>query len=179
MLQNLAQRAQEDPLKWSAFFANSVGPEDAQKILKVLLNPEVDEIEEAFGITVTATSAQVNKEVEKQSFIGMLQIAQQIYGALVQTAMLMVQVPDPIVTATAKAAFASGVDILAQLFERFDVKNPQEHLGNLEELAANLQSGGGAGGAPAGALGPQGFGAQGSPPMTLDPQALASILGLQ
>lgn len=181
-LQNVAQYAQEDPMKWSAFFANSVGQEDAQKIMQVLLQPDVDEIEESFGVSVTATSAQVNKEVEKQSFIGMLQISQQIYQALVQTAILMAQVPDPLVQETAKAAFASGVDILAQLFERFDVKNPQEHLGNLEAIAANMsqpQQQGAQGGMQLfqqpglGILGPQG-----GPPQTLDPQMLASLLGL-
>ena len=179
MLQNLAQRAQEDPMKWGSFFNNSIGPEDSQKVMQVLLNPSVDDIEEAFGITVTATSAQVNKEVEKQSFIGMLQIAQQIYGALVQTAMLLAQVKDPLVQETGKAAFASGVDILAQLFERFDVKNPSEHLGNLEAIASSLQaSQGGQNATMGGVLGPQGFGGQGAPPMALDPSALASILGL-
>lgn len=186
-LQNVAQYAQEDALRWQEFFAMSVGPEDAAKIMKVIMMPTVDEIEESIGITVTATAAQVNKEVEKQSFVGMLQIAQQIYSALVQTAMLMAQAPDPITQATAAAAYSSGVDILSQLFERFDVKNPEEHLGNLEAIAASLQSGGGqmnpmamqAGVAPGGAaLGPQGYGGQGAPPAALDPRMIAAVLGM-
>ncbi len=182
MMQNVAQRAQEDPQGWLAFFAQAIGETDAAKILEVLTSAEVDEIEEAFGISVTATSAQVNKEVEKQSFIGMLQITQQIYQALVQTAILMAQVPDPIVQETAKAAFASGVDILAQLFERFDVKNPQEHLGNLEALATQLQADGAQPNAELATLiGRNGLGAlggRGGPPQALDPNVLAQIFGL-
>lgn len=187
MVQNVAQRAQEDPFTWNAFFTRAVGPEDAARILKVLREaPEV--LEESFGISVTATSASVNKEVEKQSFIGMLQIAQQIYGALVQTAMLHAQVPDPMVQATARAAFISGVDILGQLLDRFDVQNKQEHLGNLEAIANAFKAQdapggnaatGGLFGAVAGGGGPMapGTGAAGvgGP---LDPAMIASLLGM-
>ena len=183
MLQNTAQRVQEDPLKWMTFFQRALGADDASKIMQVLQDPDVSSIEEAFGISVTATSAQVNKEVEKQSFIGMLQITQQIYQALVQTAMLISQVQDPVVQETGKAAFASGVDILAQLFERFDVHNPKEHLGNLENLVAQMQGEGGAqgGGDPAALLGGGGLGVLGQgggPPQSLDPRALAQMLGM-
>lgn len=152
--------------------------------MRVLLQPDVDEIEEAFGISVTATSAQVNKEVEKQSFIGMLQITQQIYGALVQTALMMAQVPDPLVQETAKAAYASGVNILAQLFERFDVKNPQEHLGNLEAVVSAMQGQGQGGNAAMGSMmqmqqmGAGGFGGGGAPPQVMDPRMIASVLGM-
>lgn len=187
-LQNVAQHAQDEPLRWNEFFAASCGPEDASKIMKVLLSPTVDEIEESFGITVTATSAQVNKEVEKQSFVGMLQIAQQIYAALVQTAQLWATAPDPVTKTTAAAAYASGVDILAQLFERFDVKNPEEHLGKLEQMAAMLNTPQGAqdpmmammaGGGMPPALGAQGFGGAGAPPAAIDPQMIAALLGMQ
>jgi len=189
MMQNVAQYAQADPIPWAAFFQKAIGPEDAQKIMQVILTPDVDEIEESFGITLTATSAQVNKEVEKQSFIGMLQISQQIYQALVQTALLMAQVPDQLVQETAKAAFASGVDILAQLFERFDVKNPQEHLGNLEAISSAMISQGQMGNAAMPAtpgsyfaqpgIGILGGGRGGAPPQVADPAVLASILGIR
>lgn len=178
--QNIAQHAQDDAYRWQAFFTNAVGPKDAAEIMRVLLQPDVDEIEEAFGISVTATSAQVNKEVEKQSFISMLQITQQIYQALVQTALLMAQVPDPVVRATASAAFTSGVDILGQLFERFDVRNPQEHLGALEAVASQMEQGSmqGMGGSffdqsNLGILGPGG-----GPPQSLNQNTLASLLGV-
>jgi len=180
MAQNVAQRAQENPLQWMGFFAKAIGDEDAEKVMQILLTDDVDSIEETFGVSVTATSAQVNKEVEKQSFIGMLQITQQIYQALVQTAMLMAQVPDPVVQETAKAAYASGVEMLARLFERFDVQNPRDHLGNLEAVTNALSAQGGGGNAATGGLQQDlgVLGAQGGPPQALDPAALASIFGL-
>jgi hypothetical protein len=184
MTQNVAQRAAEDPMSWMSFFERAEGPEDAQKIMQVLLEGEAA-IEESFGINVTATSASVNKEVEKQSFIGMLQIAQQIYGSLVQTAMLHAQVPDPIVQATARASFISGVEILGQLLERFDVKNKDEHLGNLEVIANTLKAQDEPGGnaATAGMMGQQqgmmmpqsGAAGAGGP---VDPGMIAAMLGL-
>lgn len=182
MLQNVAQHAKLDPIKWSTFFENALGTEDAQKVMSVLSAPEVEAIEEAFGISVSATSGRTNKEVEKQSFIGMLQVAQQIYGALVQTALLMAQVPDETVRATAAASFASGVDILSQLFDRFDVQNKAEHIGGLEDLASallaetnpNAQAGGGGLPPNLGILG----GAGGIPPQGVSPQVLAQILGI-
>ena len=150
-------------------------------MMRTLLLPNVDEIEEALGISVTATSAQVNKEVEKQSFIGMLQISQQIYQALVQTALMMAQVPDQLVQETAKAAFASGVDILAQLFERFDVKNPQEHLGNLEAISSAMMTQGQMGNAAMSLpmqMQQQPYGMQGAPQVA-DPMMIAQMLGMR
>lgn len=139
MLQNVAQRTKEDPMRWAAFFQNALGPKDAQLVMQVLMDSN-SAIEESFGISVTATSAQVNKEVEKQSFIGMLQMTQQIYSALVQTAMLMAQVPDELVQATARASFVSGVELLTRLLERFDIQNPEQYISNLEVIANSLNA---------------------------------------
>lgn len=184
MLQNVAQHAKMDPLKWQQFFSNVLGPEDAAKVMEVLGTPDVEAIEEAFGISVSATSGRTNKEVEKQSFIGMMQVAGQIYGSLVQTALLMSQVPDETVRATAAASYASGVDILGQLFDRFDVQNKAEHMGGLEEISAMLLQqtspqgqGGGMNPQMLQGLGVLG-GSNGLPPQGLDPAALSQILGI-
>jgi hypothetical protein len=180
MVQNVAQRVKEDPQKWMQFFGQAIGPQDTQLVMEVFMSSNED-IEESFGVTVTATSAQVNKEVEKQAFIGMLQMTQQIYGSLVQTAMLMAQVPDEIVQGTARAAYVSGVELLKRLLERFDIENPEQYLANLETIgnALNAQQQGvnpalqslvGAGG-----LGVLGEG-QGIPPQLLA-QGQAGALG--
>lgn len=181
MLQNLSQRAQEDAIRWQMFFSQALGPEDAAKVMQVLLEG-VEAVEESFGISVTATSAQVNKEVEKQAFIGMLQMTAQIYSQLVQTAMLMSQVQDPIVQGTAKAAYTSGVELLTRMLERFDVQNPQSYISNLEAISNSLQANAqginpamsslvGAGGL--GVLG----GAGGIPPQLVGPQQIGGLAG--
>ena len=187
MLQNVSQRAQEDPVRWGAFFTSGLGAEDAQKVMEVLLDGEVTSLEESFGISVTATSAQVNKEVEKQAFIGLLQMVSQIYGQLVQTAMLMAQVKDPVVQATAIASYESGVELLKRLLERFDIQNPKQYLANLDAISKgltaqaqgqNAATGGLTNLAQTGGLGVLGA-AQGIPPDILNQSQLGSLGGLR
>src|SRR5690606_1461477 len=69
-LQNVAQQLRDDPLRWQSFFASVLGEDDASSVLEILALP-IHEIEEILGVSVTATSAMVNKEAEKQQFIGL------------------------------------------------------------------------------------------------------------
>lgn len=133
VLQNLVQYTKDDPLRWESFFMQSLGPEDGMMMMNVL-NMSMASIEESFGVSVTATAAQTNKEVEKQSFMGLLQIVGQIYAQLTQTAMLMVQVPHPLVQQTAASSYVAGVELLKRLLERFDIQNPSEYIPNLMVL---------------------------------------------
>jgi hypothetical protein len=177
IVQNLLQHTKEDPLRWETFFTQSLGKEDAA-LLGEVLNDGIFGLEESFGVAVSATSAQVNKEVEKQSFIGLMQIVSQIYGQLVQTAMLMSQVQDPMVLATAQAAYSSGTELLKRLLERFDIQNPSEYLPNLGALAqGGAQMPGMAQQQQAGGLGIQGQ-AGGIPPQILQQQQLGQLFGL-
>lgn len=173
ILQNLLQHTKEDPLRWQTFFEQAVGQEDAQLLGEVMQGGIIG-IEESFGVNVSATSAQVNKEVEKQSFIGLMQIVSQIYGQLVQTALLMSQVQDPTVLATAQAAYTAGTELLKRLLERFDIQNPSEYLPNLDALQQQQ-------GQPQqqqpGGLGIQGQ-AGGIPPQILQQQQLGQLFGL-
>jgi hypothetical protein len=140
MLQNVAQHFRDDPLQWQTFFQQALGPEDAMLMLEVL-SGSVSDIEESFGVEVTATAAQVNKEVEKQSFIGLMQIVAQIGEQLVQVAQLVQTTPPGTpMYETGAAMFSGGVHLLKQLLERFDIQNPSEYLGNLEAIAAGLTS---------------------------------------
>jgi hypothetical protein len=174
MLQNVAQRTKEDPEKWAQFFVGALGQGDAQLVMEVLMG-SAEDIEESFGISVTATSAAVNKEVEKQSFIGMLQMTQQIYGSLVQTAMLHAQVQDPVVQGTAQAAYVSGVELLKRLLERFDIENPEQYLSNLETIAGQLNQQPGMNSALAPLMGAQG--PQGLQPPPLSQSQLGGLAG--
>ena len=176
-LQNVAQYMRDDPLTWQTFFQQALGPQDAAFMLEVL-SGSVASIEESFGVEITATSAQVNKEVEKQSFIGLMQIVGQIGGQLVQVAQLIMQSPPGTpVYETGAAMFTGGVQLLKQLLERFDIQNPAEYLGNLEAIAASLsaQSQGQVPGGPAAMMG---MTAQGQfPPQMLDSGQMGGLLG--
>lgn len=175
MLQNVSQHFRDDREKWINYFTQALGEEDAARFLEVINGP-VHEIEEAFGVAVTATSAQANKEVEKQSFVGLMQIVSQIYGQLVQTAQLAATAPDPLTKQTATAAYRAGTQLLQQLLERFDVQNPSQYLPNLQALSGSMQAQQqGANPATMGLMG----GAQQIPPQAgVAPQQMGSIFGL-
>lgn len=188
-LQNLAQWYQEDPTRWSLYCEQVVGPEDAQKVLE-LLTANVDDLEESFGVSVTATSALVNKEVEKQAFVGLMQIMTDVYSKLFETAQVLQNpqvLPGTPVYETAAAAYRSGVELMGQLLQKFDIQNPREYLGNLEAIAGTMQSMG-AGINPA--MAPTMMGAPGGVPMQspsgfgqfnpslLNPANMGSLLGL-
>lgn len=140
ILQNFAQQFHEDRPTWMKYLNQQLGPDDAAKVMEVL-SGSLEDVESSFGVDVTATNQMVNKEVEKQSFIGLMQILQGQYQGLVQTAMLLPQLqPGTPAYETAVAAYTGGTQLLARLLEKFDIQNPQEYIPNLEALAGTLQA---------------------------------------
>lgn len=147
-LQNLGQWYQEDPTKWQKYCVDSLGEEDAAKVIEIL-SGSIHEFPESLGVKVTATSAAVNKEMEKQGFIGLLQILADVYRQLIETAGILqnpqIQPGTPVYE-TAVAAYTSGVELMGRLLEKFDIQNPREYLGNIEGLASQLAAQGAQGG---------------------------------
>jgi hypothetical protein len=136
--QNVAQFYMDDEPRWTRFCRDALGEADAAKVLEVLRGG-VEELESSLGVSVTATSAMVNKEAEKQSFIGLLQIATQIYGQAIQTVQMAEQMPPESMTAqTAAASYSAITELLARLLERFDIQNPSQYLGNMKAIAGSL-----------------------------------------
>lgn len=186
MLQNLVQFRRDNPTFWDGFFMSALGQEDAQFVLELLDGP-VSDVEASFGVHLTATSAQVNKEAEKQSLIGLLQITTQVYGQLVQTATILQQVPpgSPAYE-TASASYSGGVELIKRLLERFDIENPSQYLGNMEAIAGamQMQSQGMNAGMPGLAPTQLGMGGPpmgpypGAPPQLGSPQQMGGLFGL-
>jgi len=132
VLQLCSQYYAEDPQRWSSYFMTTLGESDAKHVMDILNTP-VDRIGSMYGILPTATSAAANKEVEKQSFVAVVQLISQIYPQLVQTAMLIEQAPQgSIASSSALAAYTAGVELLKRLLERFDIQNPEMYVPNLE-----------------------------------------------
>lgn len=140
LCQNMVQQYHDDAPTWIKFFNSALGEEDAALVLEVLAGG-LEDFETGLGVDVTATSAQANKEVEKQTFIGLMQILQGSYQSLVQTAMLLPQLPpgSPAYE-TAVAAYTGGTQLLERLLEKFDIQNPSEYIPNLQALAGSLQA---------------------------------------
>lgn len=140
LFQNVAQFYTDDPTRWMQFCTDALGEADASKVIEVLQAP-ISEIEAAFGVGISATSQMVNKEAEKQSFIGLMQIATSIYGQGVQTAMLLQQTPPGTpVYETAAASYQAITELLKRLLERFDIQNPDHYLGNMSAIASSLNA---------------------------------------
>lgn len=140
VLQLIAQDYKENGSFWTAFCIESLGEEDCLRLLPIFDGP-IRRLEAEWGVSVTATSGMVNKEVEKQAFVGLVQLMTQIYGQLIQTAMLMQQLsPDSIAYQTAEASYASGVEMMKRLLERFDVQNPSDYAPNLAALVSTMQA---------------------------------------
>ena len=115
VMQLIAQYSREDPQRWQNYFVNVLGQDDAARVMEVLNSP-IDSIGESYGVSPMATSAQSNKFAERQELVGLLQILSQIYPQLVQTALLIEQVPPGSVAAdTALAAYQGGVEMISRL----------------------------------------------------------------
>lgn len=168
VLQNLVQITRDDP-RWMAMANQVLGPEKATEVGKVLRGP-VHDVKEKFGVNVTATSSQVNKEVEKQSLMSLAQITMQTYPALLQYAQAL---QDPaVVQGTVQSAYTAQLELLQRLLEAFDIKNPEQFI----PAGLTDMKGPGAGGMeqPPGAAGGGQTPPEGPPPS----DALSQILGL-
>lgn len=168
VVQNLVQISRDDP-KYIALAQQVLGPEDGQKVSQILRGP-VHEVEDMFGIDVTATSSQVNKEVEKQSMTGLLQLVSQMYPQMVQFAQALGD--QNLLRDTVQSAYTGQVELLRRLLESFDIQNPEQFVPSaLSEAARQQQAGQQPGQGPETApAGPGPFGAEADP--------LAALLGL-
>jgi hypothetical protein len=128
VVQNMVQITKDDP-RYIALALQVLGEADGSKVAEILQGP-VHDIEEKFGISVSATSSIVNKEVEKQNFVGMGQMVAQIYPQMLQYAQAVAQATqDPtLLVSTLQAAYQGQVELLTRLLETFDVQNPEVYL---------------------------------------------------
>lgn len=161
-LQNIIQISKDDP-RYIALAMEALGPEDGQKVAEILSGP-VHRVEALFGVSVTATSSQVNREVEKQNTMLLAQTMGQLYPQLLQYAQLLAQTSgDPqMVASVAQAAFNGIVELQRRLLESYDIQNPQEYvpqqMGQEEPGMPGMPGAGPSPGALGGLGGPQGAG---------------------
>jgi hypothetical protein len=138
MLQNIAQFYHDEPERWMQFCNEAVGPDDAMKVVEIL-SASPHDIEAQFGVSVSATSAMVNKEADKQNYLAMMQTLIPMYQQAIQTQMMAMQMPPgspPSITAN--AAYTAIVELIRRMLEKFDIQNPQAFLGQMDDLAASM-----------------------------------------
>jgi hypothetical protein len=182
MLQNLVQISKLDP-RWKAEAIAILGPEDGAKVAAILDGP-VHEIESKFGVSVTATSSQVNQEVEKQNFIALSQTMQQMYGARFQFAQILAQMgqQEPMMQ-TALEGYNGSVELQRRMLEAYDIQNLDifvspasggAQLPQQQQPGAAPQQGAAPAGAPPAIGGPQG-----AAPLAQGGDLLSALLGVQ
>jgi hypothetical protein len=132
------------------------------------------------GVSITATSGSANKEVERQGYLSLLQLAAQLYPQFIQSLAAVPQLMQ-VSPAAAEAAVksANGLQELFQrLLEQYDIRNPEEILPLTDQAGDAALQQGAIAGLMGGAAGPQpgpGGGAGGAP---LDPSMAALFSGV-
>lgn len=166
MLQNIIQISQTDP-RWKAFAAEVLGPADGQLVAQIL-DSQVYDIDSRFGITVTATNSQVNRELEKQNYQALGQIITQLDGLQLQYAQMLGQ--PQLAVAIAESALRGNMELKRRLLEAHDINNPDVYMPQMPAQQPGMP--------PQGGMGAPGAGA---PPMAnaaapVDPAAIAALL---
>lgn len=129
VLQNVIQISKDDP-RYIALAIQALGEKDGSVVAGILQGP-VQDIESNFGVSVTATSSKVNKEIDKQNLTGLAQFNAQVYPALMQYAQALVQLgaaPPELITNTLQAAFNGTSEFQKRLIEAYDIQNPEQYL---------------------------------------------------
>ena len=135
-------------------FESLLGDEAAERVREFLALPE-DEVREHGKISVTASSASMNKEAEKQNQIALHQLNTQhtlTYEMPLVQIILNPQAPPELKEYAMEKIKGSRV-LLDRILQTFDSKNTEEILGSLVALEAILGQGG-----PPEAAGPGGAG---------------------
>ena len=137
-----------------------LGQPEGQFVAEKLLVP-FEDISLGIGVELTATSAANNRELSKQNFLALMQLVGQRAPLIVQMAQIAQQAAGTPVGGIATDLLRAEQELMQRLLEQFDIRNPEEIVPNVDSLIqAQTQAAGN--GAPAGAFGPGGAGAQGS-----------------
>lgn len=182
ILQNLQQFAAEprqnpDGSHYLALAVQVLGEPEGSKVAQVLQMP-LEDVSAGLGVSLTATSGSVNKEMQKQAYLALVQLQTQIGQQMLGLAQVAA---NPVVLQTAPqladiaVQSAKGLtELQRRLLEQYDIPNSEDILVDASVLqsAANqirtgvpVQPGGPYGLAtalPAGSAGPEGMG--GLPP---------------
>lgn len=148
----------------------AMGPQDGQMVHTILQFP-MELLRTSIGVELTATSAQLNKEVEIRTNQIILQMVMQFYQQLFQGVGLAVnpQVPPPL-RQLAMQMVEGGTILMRRILDAYGVQDAKRLIPAIEELMGNgqqqLNSLYGALGS--GASGPPGF--AGQPGMGFAPQ---------
>lgn len=137
------QYLRNESVKGPEFMAvaiNALGIQAGTQLMQQLIVPN-ENAELGLGVELTATSAVANKEVQKQTYMGLLQLSAQIAPANVQLAQMASQAMQagmPAVAVIAAKAVELNLELQRRILEQNDIRNTDQ-LGpqvSAEDIAA-------------------------------------------
>jgi hypothetical protein len=108
----------------------------------------MEDVAAGLGVSLTATSGMANKEIEKQSFLALVQLQAQLGERFIQLAQIACN-PQVITMMPGMAQVATQVakgftELQRRLLEQYDIRNPEDILVDaavLESAAQSVQAG--------------------------------------
>lgn len=151
----------------------TLGMPEGQEVAQKLATP-LEDAALGIGVSITATSGSANKEVEKQNYMTLIQLAASLYPQFLQAVSVAMQAPGPVGDVALKSAVGLS-ELFQRALEQFDVRNSETLIPFTNKDAAAVQQASqqqaAAGGQPGGPGAPPG--ANGNDPL----QALLGSFG--
>ena len=172
VLQNLIQITKDDK-RWVAEAIEVLGEQDGIRVAQIL-DGNLSSLERNFGVSVTATSSKVNKEVQKQNLIFLAQMMGQMYPQQIQYAQALGD--QQLMAQTVVAAYTGLVELQKRILEAHDIQNVDAYIPTVAPgtTGPSLGQPGPAQAAPLGLGGTAGPG-----PFAQGPNQIGALLGLQ
>jgi hypothetical protein len=126
----------------------TLGMPEGQEVAQKLTTP-MEDAALGIGVSITATSGSANKEVERQGFTTLLQLAAGLYPQFLQAVQLASSAPGTPLAAVALQSAHGLQELFQRLLEQYDVRNPEEILALTPQTENALEQGGQAGASPA------------------------------
>jgi hypothetical protein len=149
----------------------TLGMPEGQEVAQKLTTP-MEDAALGIGVSITATSGSANKEVERQGFTTLLQLAASLYPQFIQAVSLAMQTAGTPVADVALGSAKGLSELFQRLLEQYDVRNPEDLLPFTNQTAAATEQAG----QQQAALGPQ-PGAGGGNPGANGNDPLQALLG--
>jgi hypothetical protein len=141
------------------------GDDDTAQLIKDFFSSvNIENINGAMGIELSATDASNTKTAQQQMQLAIIQVLMGYYEKTVQLGQMAIQAQQqmPQFTALAEEIYEATHAMFKDLLQKYDIRNPEAYLPDLEKFFANInpagqQAGlGGPQGQPPAAPGPQG-----------------------
>lgn len=119
----------------------TLGMPEGQTVAEKLTMP-LEDAALGIGVSITATSGSANKEVERQGFTTLLQLAAGLYPQFLQAVQIAMTAGGTPLADVALQSAQGLQELFQRLLEQYDIRNPEEILALTDQTAADaLQAG--------------------------------------